>query len=118
MAVKSQFITVKLTGIATENNLQLLKEKKFDYMCLSRSGMKQYSVDTSTQPVRICDKKGQPLLLQKVTVADSTDNWLRVHSEAKAVKESGMNSRFSQRFEEGLSKIKESLGKKKALKSS
>lgn len=103
-------------GIATEDNLKLLKEKKFGYMCVSRSGMKQYSVDTSSQPIKICDKKGQPLLLQKVTVADSTDNWLRVHSEAKALKESGMNSRFSQRFEEGLSKIKESLGKKKGVK--
>jgi hypothetical protein len=68
-------------------------------MCVSRSGMKQYSVDTSSQPIKICDKKGQPLVLQKVTVAGSPDNWLGVHSEAKALKESGMNSRFSQRFE-------------------
>jgi len=64
-------------GIATEDNLKLLKEKKFGYMCLSRSGMKQYIVDASSQPViKICDKKGQNLILQKVTVADSTDNWL------------------------------------------
>jgi len=103
-------------GIATEDNLKLLKEKKFGYMCVSRSGMKQYTVDASSQPVKICDKKGQPLILQKVTVADSTDNWLLVNSEAKALKESGMNSRFSQRFEEGLTKIKDSLGKKKGVK--
>jgi len=103
-------------GIATEENLKLLKEKKFNYMCVSRSGMKQYNVDATSQPIKICDKKGQPLVLQKVTVAGSTDNWLRVHSEAKALKESGMNSRFSQRFEEGLSQIKESLAKKKGVK--
>lgn len=103
-------------GIATEDNLELLKGKKFNYMCVSRSGMKQYIVDSNSQPIKICDKKGQPLVLQKVTVEGSTDNWLRVHSEAKALKESGMNSRFSQRFEEGLSQIKESLAKKKGVK--
>ena len=103
-------------GIATEENLKLLKEKKFNYMCVSRSGRKRYIVDNTSQPIKICDKKGQPLVLQKVTVAGSTDNWLRVHSEAKALKESGMNSRFSQRFEEGLSQIKESLAKKKGVK--
>ena len=103
-------------GIATEDNLELLKGKEFNYMCVSRSGMKQYIVDTTSQPIKICDKKGQPLVLQKVTVAGSTDNWLRVHSEAKALKESGMNSRFSQRFEEGLTQIKESLTKKKGVK--
>ncbi|WP_301921089.1 IS1634 family transposase [Ferruginibacter sp.] len=103
-------------GIATEDNLALLKEKKFNYMCVSRSGMKQYIVDSTSQPIKIWDKKGQPLVLQKVTVAGSTDNWLRVHSEAKALKESGMNSRFSQRFEEGLLQIKESITKKNGVK--
>ena len=103
-------------GIATEENLKLLKEKKFGYMCVSRSGMNKYSVDTNSQPIKICDKKGQPLVLQKVIVAGSTDNWLRVHSAAKALKESGMNSRFSQRFEEGLLQIKESITKKKGVK--
>ena len=103
-------------GIATEDNLKLLKEKNFGYMCVSRSGMKKYTVDTNSHPIEICDKKKQPLTLQKVIVEGSTDNWLRVHSQAKALKESGMNSRFSQRFEEGLSQIKESIGKKKGVK--
>jgi hypothetical protein len=85
-------------------------------MCVSRSGMKDYSVDTSSQPVKIFDKKGQGLTLQKIIVEGSTDTWLRVHSHAKAVKESGMNSHFSQRFEEGLLQIKESIGKKKGIK--
>ena len=103
-------------GIATEDNLKLLRKKNFSYMCVSRSGMNKYTIDTNSQPIKICDKKKQPLTLQKVIVEGSTDNWLRVHSQAKALKESGMNSRFSQRFEEGLSQIKESLGKKKGVK--
>lgn len=103
-------------GIATEDNLKLLRKKNFSYMCVSRSGMNKYTIDTTSQPIKICDKKKQPLTLQKVIVEGSTDNWLRVHSQAKALKESGMNSRFSQHFEEGLTQIKESLGKKKGVK--
>jgi hypothetical protein len=46
----------------------------------------------------------------------SEDTWLRVHSKAKTQKESGMNSRFVERFERGLTQISESLGKKKGVK--
>jgi hypothetical protein len=78
--------------------------------------MNKYSVDTSSGPIKILDKKEQPITLQKVKVAGNTDTWLRVHSQGKALKESGMNSRFSQRFEQGLSEIKESLYKKCGVK--
>ncbi len=109
-------IVVLDAGIATEDNLKLLKKNKFDYMCVSRSGMSKYSVDISSSPIKILDKKEQPITLQKVTVENSSDIWLRVHSWGKALKESGMNSRFSQRFEQGLSQIKESLSKKSGVK--
>lgn len=109
-------IVVLDAGISTEDNLKLLKKNQFDYMCVSRSGMSKYSIDTNSNPVKISDKKEQPITLQKVTVAGSDDTWLRVHSQGKALKESGMNSRFSQRFEQGLSQIKESLGKKSGVK--
>ncbi len=85
-------------------------------MCVSRSGMSKYSVDTDSSPIKILDKKEQPITLQKVRVDNSSDTWLRVHSMGKALKEAGMNSRFSQRFEQGLSQIKESLGKKSGVK--
>jgi Transposase DDE domain len=109
-------IVVLDAGIATEGNLKLLKKNKFDYMCVSRSGMSKYNIDINSDPIQISDKKGQPITLQKVTVENSSDQWLRAHSPGKALKESGMNSRFSQRFEQGLSQIKESLGKKSGVK--
>src|SRR6266496_2658643 len=58
-------IVVLDAGIATEDNLKLLKENKFDYMCVSRSNMKKYSVDTDSKPIKILDKKEQALTLQK-----------------------------------------------------
>jgi Transposase DDE domain len=109
-------IVVLDAGIATEDNLKLLKQHHFDYLCVSRSNMKKYSVDTASKPVKIFDKKEQALTLQKIKVEGNTDSWIRVHSEAKALKESGMNSRFSQRFEQGLWQIKESIGKKSGVK--
>ena len=45
-----------------------------------------------------------------------TDNWLHVRSQAKAMKESGINSRYSPAFEKGLTHIKESICKKRGLK--
>lgn len=109
-------IVVLDAGIATEDNLKLLKENMFEYMCVSRSGMNKYTVDTESKPVNIVDKKQQELILQKVTVDGSTDIWLRVHSAAKALKECGMNSRFSERFEQGITQIKDGLGKKGGVK--
>lgn len=109
-------IVVLDAGIATEDNLKLLREKKFEYMCVSRSNTKKYNVDTTCDPVEITDKKKQPITLQKINVKGSTDNWLRVHSQAKALKETSMNSRFSKRFEQGLTQIKESLNKKSGVK--
>ena len=81
-------------------------------MCVSRSSKKEYTVDTESKPVEIKDKKNQPLTLQKIIVANSSDTFLRVHSPAKAIKEDSMCSRFSQKFEDGLQKIKSSLQKK------
>ena len=57
-------------GIATKDNLALLKHKGFDYMCVSRSSKKAYTIDTKSNPIEIKDKKNQPLTLQKIIVAD------------------------------------------------
>ncbi len=81
-------------------------------MCVSRSGMRKYSVDAGSRPVVITDKRDQPITLQKAIVAGSTDPWLH----GKELKESGMNGRFSQRFEERLKQIQQNLGKKNGVK--
>lgn len=105
-------------GIATEENIKLLREKGYKYMCVSRSGLKKYKADTSSEPVVVQDNKKQPITLQKAAVANCTDNYLHVHSAAKEIKEASMKSRFAQRFEQGLQQIKESLDKKGGVKKS
>lgn len=109
-------VVVLDAGIATEDNIKLLKKNGYDYMCVSRSGMGKYTVDLESNPIGIFDKKKQIITLQKVKVAGSMDNYLHVHSQAKELKETSMNSRFAERFEDGLKQIKESLGKKSGIK--
>ena len=109
-------VVVLDAGIATEDNIKLLKKNGYDYMCVSRSGMGKYTIDPESNPIGIFDKKKQVITLQKVKAAGSTDNYLHVHSQAKERKETSMNSRFAERFEDGLKQIKESLGKKGGVK--
>ena len=109
-------VVVLDAGIATEDNIGLLNKDGYRYMCVSRSKMKKYTTETGSKPIVITDRKKQPITLRKVKVEGSTDNYLHVHSQAKELKETGMNNRFTERFEDGLKQIKESLGKKSGIK--
>jgi hypothetical protein len=104
-------------GIATDENLKLLKKKHYDYMCVSRSNLKQYHADIENKPVEIIDKRNQPIELMKVkTDEQDGDNYLWVKSKAKALKENSMNGLLSQRFEEGAQSIGEGINKKGGTK--
>ena len=103
-------------GISSESNLKLLKSKGFEYMCVARSSFSKYKVDASSAPVSIVDKQDQIITLQKVHVEGSNDRWLEVHSNAKQVKEYSMSTRFTQRFEQELEKVKKALSKKGGIK--
>ena len=46
-------IIVMDAGIATEANIQFLKDEKYDYLCVSRSNLKNYKADTGSSPVQI-----------------------------------------------------------------
>lgn len=92
-------------GIATEENLMMIRMKGYDYICVSRSGMKEYYADIESKPVEIKDKRKQPIELLKVKVNDENDNYLWVKSQAKGVKEKSMNGKLSQRFVEGIKNI-------------
>ena len=63
---KAGYTSVKLiivmdADIATEANIQFLKDEKYDYLCVSRSNLKHYKADTGSSPVQIYDKKNRPI---------------------------------------------------------
>jgi len=109
-------IVVIDAGIATDDNLAMLKEKGYDYMCVSRSSLKQYHADTAATPVQVTDKRKQAIELLKVKVDGDSDQFLWVKSHAKKMKEDSMNGLLSQRFEEGIQNIQEGISKKGGTK--
>lgn len=109
-------IVVMDAGIATDDNLKMLQNKGYDYLCVSRSSLKEYHADISATPVQITDKKDQPIELLKVKANGNADQYLWVRSQAKAMKENSMNGLLSQRFEQGIQNIQESIGKKGGTK--
>lgn len=95
----------------------MLKKKHYDYMCVTRSNLKEYHACTDATPVVIKDKRNQPIELMKVkTDKEGADNYLWVKSKAKALKENSMNGLLSQRFEEGIQSISEGINKKGGTK--
>ncbi|MBE9509297.1 MAG: IS1634 family transposase [Bacteroidetes bacterium] len=109
-------IVVMDAGIATDDNVAMLKRKGYDYLCVSRSNLKEYYADTNSKPIQIKDKKKQPIELLKVKTDKDSDHYLWVKSQAKALKENSMNGLFAQRFKEGIQRINEGINRKGGTK--
>lgn len=103
-------------GIATEDNLNMIRDKGYDYMCVSRSTLKQYSKEADAPTVTVTDNKKQRIDLCKVKSDKNTDYYLKVESHAKEMKERSMNEQFLQRFEQEMQKIADSIHKKSGVK--
>lgn len=103
-------------GIATEDNLKLILEKGYDYLCVNRINLKQYSIEDGQKSVIVRDNKKQKIELQKVNTEKNNDYYLKVHSSFKEYKERAMNEQFRERFEQELEKISLSLTKKGGVK--
>lgn len=103
-------------GIATDANLEMLLSNGFDYLCVTRSSMKDYKMVEGCSPVMVEDGKKQKIYLEKVSGAKNNDYYLKVESMAKKAKERSMNALFKQRFEDGLRKIAAGLDKKSGVK--
>ncbi len=114
--IKRKPIVVMDAGIATDDNVCMLKRRGYDYLCVSRSNLKEYYADTSSRPVKIKDKKKQTIELLKVKTNKDNDHYLWVRSHAKALKENSMNGLLAQRFEEGIKSIDEGINKKGGTK--
>ena len=109
-------LVVMDAGIATEDNLKMVKAKGYDYLCVTRSSLKNYKVEADAATVTVTDNKKQKIELCSVKSDKNTDYYLKVESHTKELKERSMNEQFRQRFENGLQVIAESLTKKGGVK--
>ena len=108
-------IVVIDAGIATEDNLTLLKSKGYQYVCVSRSTLKDYKLSTEGV-VHLEDKRENPIDVCWVAGEDREDHYLHVHSQLKAVKESSMSDHFCDRYEEELDNVSRAIHKKGGTK--
>lgn len=99
-------------GISTEENLQLIKNKGYNYLCVSRTRLKDYELSPDKQTVTVHDCKRREIKLREVQRDDDGDYYLEINSPTKTLKESSMNEQFRIRFEGELQKSRDSLSKK------
>ena len=109
-------VIVMDAGVATNENVDMLRHEGYDYLCVARSNLKAYHAGIDSKPVTILDKKDQPIELLKVRSAKNNDNYLWVKSHTKALKENSMNGLLSQRFEVGIQNIDGGTTKKGGTK--
>lgn len=96
-------LVVMDAGIAVDDNLKMLKEKGYDYLCVTRTKLKEFKVaKTDAKPIEITDNRNNKIQLQQVIKEGCTDQYMYIRSEMKAVKEASMEAHYSKRFEEEL----------------
>ena len=112
---KQQLIVID-AGIATEDNLEMLRTEGFLYVVVSRSKPKKsYSVDT-TDTVKVTDRKGEEIELKFMNTAGSLDRWVYVKSKAKTMKEDSMLLKAIENFEKEMEGVKQGISKKGGTK--
>lgn len=111
-------VVVLDAGIATEENLALIQAKGYDYVCVSRAKIKEYTIDNQGKTIRKTTQSNDVITLEKVTSKSTTDYLLKVKSTGKALKERSMKNQFQERFLLEIDKIRASIAKKNGVKQS
>jgi transposase len=101
-------------GIATEDNLALIREKGYGYVCVSRKRLQNYSAATTVS--QFTDRDRNKVELAVFHPEGYPDTWMYVQSEAKRKKEEAMAEKLAGRFEEELRDIRAALSKKGGTK--
>lgn len=104
-------------GIATEENLKMLRGEKREYVCVSLAKMKECQIEEiEEEGKRLTDRKGNEIFARWVEAEGYEDSVLYVKSKQKELKERSMEEKFSKRYEEGLKAIKQGIERKGGIK--
>lgn len=103
-------------GIATEKNLELLRSKGYNYLCVSRTKLTDYTLKDDGKSVTVFDSRNRPITLAEVAHEEEGDYFLRVNSPSKAMTERSMNRQWRDRFENELTKARKALSRKGGVK--
>ena len=114
---EGQEVIVIDAGIATEENLALLREEGYDYVCVPLSKpLSGLPPEVEEEEIELADSKGNSIQVRWVKVEGIEDNFLYVKSTGREKKEKSMEALHCRRYEEGLQAIKEGIVKKGGIK--
>lgn len=104
-------------GIADDKNLELIEQKGYKYVCVSRKRLRDYKLDeTTSKPVTLTTKSKEKVELQIFHPEQYQDTWMYVESEGKRKKETSIDQKLRQRYLEELQSIKDAFSKKGGTK--
>ena len=113
-------VVVMDRGVAVAANLKWLTDQGYRYVVVSRQQTRQFDFDSDAVQTLQTTSNNAVSFYKEIAQQTDADGksfkeaHLRCHSQARAAKENGILNRFMKRFEQGLEKINESLGKPKA----
>jgi transposase len=100
-------------GIASEDNIEWLKENGYPYIVVSRKRHREFDDDES---VVVKQDNDCTVKAQKVVDSENNEVLLYCHSTQREKKERAINDRFTVRFEDALKHLEIGLTKKGRLK--
>jgi transposase len=113
----SKQVIVMDAGIATEENLALLREEGYDYVCVPLSKPDTKLPEREEEELSTFqDQRGNQIQAQWINFPGEEDNFLYIESERKGEKEKSIQELHCLRYEAGLQAIKEGIGKKGGVK--
>ena len=112
---KEKPIVVMDAGISTEENLECIKQREYDYVCVSRSKPKEYA-KLNKDATKLSDNRNNTIEVTKITVPEKSDLFLHIKSHQKQLKEQSMNDKITERFTESMTYLKEGLNVPRRLK--
>ena len=112
MPLKAAPTVVIDAGVATAENIALIRSRGMDYVCVSRSRPRHYPEGEKT-----VIKTGSGGTVQGIRVEQDAEILLYCESTGRSAKEQGIRGRLKKGFEEGLAGIAASLEKPRGVKS-
>lgn len=100
-------------GIATEDNINWLKNEHYPYLVVSRKRHREFLED---EAVEVKKDRDCTVKVQKVINEKTGEVELYCHSSRREQKEKAIQERFSTRLEDELSNLSDGLNKKGCLK--
>jgi len=106
-------LVVMDAGVATEANIDWLREQGYRYLAVSRERPRRFDPELA---VAIDTRSRRTVRLHKVFDHDAGEVRLYCHSEAREKKEQGIVERFADRFERELGQLNDGLSRPRTRK--